>query len=854
MLELPEGLLRNVAERLDATSALALSMASRTLREATGGIAVAKAVSASPNVPAAVRAGLDRAAALQEGDAIDRREILRSVAARIGQSPGQAVGMVREFLRTIEPLSPVHRADALVALEASLPRLPEYQRSAAFALVRHSLALEKADALPDDARGPVLAAMAEHVSATEHAGARLAIFDALANKVGELQAAHRSEALTAVASKLAALTDEAAQPQARKLLALARELAADGLGQVPLELLQKMGAPSEPSAAFDLAWNDAMRLAEGVALPQREQMGALLAQRIRHLAATVRHEAFDRTMALLLPLQQEPRAVGLEHLAKTIEFLPEAAPESTSERHPGRADALHGILASLAGMREPDLALMAAAAAVQHVTHRRDEMFDPVFTAVMSLPLSWQRQGGLEALVDAAKLQAHGRAHTEFSRILGSLASFGEAERTAIVLKAARALGDVQQPGSLPLLILGPISDLPPFPRSKALQQVFQRTHWPAMSPEDLGRTVDAVLPLISQLPVRYAGAVAGDAAAFLPIQQMEAVARTSVFTRLLQHAVRTPDSTLLEALSRTMLHANDPALRQSGFAPLLTLVGEREAVSPGALWHLAGQLRTLPEAQLQAAWQQVRSLAGRIPPTSDMALDGVMSGVVEAVPLLNPQMQAEALAWVQQSIPKLFNARDHSGARSKTLSRLASVIPSLAEALRQSVFTTVLNHAPQVLEADRRAESYMLRESDGRQLHPDQRTAELLAQLARAAGTLSGLAPRVCANQILTALQDVAEPASRAEVLKSLAREALPAALENTFGPRVSAFFGRHVSSESLLQTFAEHVKALPPDVRFPALQHMLQEAQVHSGSHGSSSRDDKSGKLTELLEELMR
>ena len=761
MLELPEGFLRDVARRLDAADAVALSMTSRKLREASGNIAVAKAVIASQDAPAAVRASLDKAATLQDEDAIDRGEILRNAAVRIGQSPAAVVGMVRRFLHTVAPLQPQYRADVLAALKASLPL-----QSNAMAVLDNALALETLDARPG-VRGAALAAQAESVSSTRDPEARLAIFDAVADKVGELPAGHRAEALMAVTSKLAALTDDAAQAQALKLLAQSRELPADGLGQAPLVLVRKMGAPSEPSAAFDRAWHDAMRLAEGAALPLRQQMGALLADKIRSLAPEARHAAFDRTIALVSTLPPQPRDEALEHLAKAIEFLPEAAPESTSERRPGRADALHKVLASLAGMRDRDLTVVAAAAAVQHVTHRRAEMFDPVFAAVMSLPMAGQRKAGLQALVGAAA--SHDRAPAELGRILGSLASFGEAERAELVLTAVRALERVQHLGSLPALMLEHVATLPRGPRSLALKEFFSRPRWQAVSPEELARTVDAALPLISRLPAHDAGRAAGDAAAFLPIAQMEAAARTSTFTRLLQQAERSPDSTLLEALSRTMRNANDPALTQLGFEPLLTLVGKREPIVPQALSYLAGQLCTLPQPQLEAALPQVRSLAERIPPTYDVALDAVVSGVAQALPLVNPQMQAQALAWVQLSATKLCSVTGRSGARSKALSTLASVIPSLPQAMRQGVFNAVLSHVGQVLEADRRAQPHMLRQNDGRQLHPDQRAAGLLAQLAGAAGSLAGLAPRAAVAQILTALQGIADPASRAEVLKSL-------------------------------------------------------------------------------------
>jgi hypothetical protein len=232
-----------------------------------------------------------------------------------------------------------------------------------------------------------------------------------------------------------------------------------------------------------------------------------------------------------------------------------------------------------------------------------------------------------------------------------------------------------------------------------------------------------------------------------------------------------------------------------------------------------------------------------------------VIAGLTEAVPRLSPQMQSEALEWVQQSIPKLFNVKDAAGSRSGTLAKLAWMIPDLPQELREGVFERVLSRVGQVLEADRRAQ-YRLGDSDSdSEIHPDRPTADLLATLARAAGALPGLAPRAAISRILTSLQDIADPPSRAEALTSLAREALPAALERpvTLRMRTSEPLKRHVSRKLLLQDFTAQTEQLPPQIRVPTLRQMLQDTRARASKSPSSS-DGKSAKLAVLLEGLLQ
>jgi hypothetical protein len=75
-----------------------------------------------------------------------------------------------------------------------------------------------------------------------------------------------------------------------------------------------------------------------------------------------------------------------------------------------------------------------------------------------------------------------------------------------------------------------------------------------------------------------------------------------------------------------------------------------------------------------------------------------------------------------------------------------------------------------------------------------------------------------------------------------------------SSWGMRASDLRKRHVSREVLLQSFGNQVERLPPEVRVPALQAMLQDARAATNTTGESarSRDDKSGKLPELLEAL--
>jgi hypothetical protein len=300
---------------------------------------------------------------------------------------------------------------------------------------------------------------------------------------------------------------------------------------------------------------------------------------------------------------------------------------------------------------------------------------------------------------------------------------------------------------------------------------------------------------------------------------------------------------------------ANDPVLWQRGFDPLLRLIDQQGSKSLDALQHLARRLPALPETELQAAWGQVRAVADRplCHPVFSIELDRVIAGLTEAVPRLSPQLQSEAVEWVQQSIPRLFNAVDRAGSRSRTLAKLASVIPDLPQELREGVFESVLNRVGQVLEADKRAK-YLLDDSD-REIHPDRRTADLLARLARAAGALAELAPRAAISQILTSLQDIVDPPSRAEALKSLAREALPVALERpvTLRMRTLGPLKRHASRKLLLQDFAAQTEQLPPQIRVFTLQQMLQDTRTPASKSPSSS-DDKSAKLAARLEELLQ
>jgi len=755
----------------------------KTLREATDSIAVVQAIAGSGNVVGAVVTGLRKAAAMANEDAPTRRELLRSVADKIGQSAEHAM-LVHAFIGHIDALPPAARADARAALEKS-------ENSA-----------------------------------------------------------------------------EAAQPLVHHLLALAQALPIDQLGPVPLQLAQKMEAASEPSEAFDRTWNHAMQLAEATTAEQAGPMVTLLANMIPNLTPEARQKALDRTMALIGTFPPSERSeIVLAKLAKTVHLLPELAPEPAYEGPPGRAAAVHKIMESIAGVGDKHRALVlhACAAAMEHVTHQRRQVFDDTLEAIKGLPGNWMRASCLKALIQAGRSTAHDGSGNELSKILQCVDGLEEEDLVGVVLNATAAFKHIEHPGLLPLLVLDQIQELPSRDQELVLRVIFRNVPWTAMSSEDLARNTRSALSALSKLPMddRHSGAVARCAAFCLPILTMEAGEQAATFATLLQQAERRPGSELLRILSKTMHEAHDRGLQRQGFAPLLRLAGKKDPVALEAVRHLADQLVNVPDGELQATWNEMRTLVDRVLAYErfDVGdLDHVIAGLAENLSRLESQSLEEALAWVQQSIPRLFEKTDSYGSASKALLKLASAVPALPEDLRLSPFDTALTHVADVLAADGRADSDLLIDYDdgGRQMRRDERGAALLAQLAEAAGSLPKLAPRAAVSQILAGLQGISDDASRVNVLKSLALDALPAALARSvkFGMRASDPLKRHVSRDLLLKGFVKEVERLPPEARLAVLQQMLENAHAATNTSGESARpkDDKSAKLPALLEGLLQ
>jgi hypothetical protein len=361
-----------------------------------------------------------------------------------------------------------------------------------------------------------------------------------------------------------------------------------------------------------------------------------------------------------------------------------------------------------------------------------------------------------------------------------------------------------------------------------------------------------------------YAEAYLRDIISELPVSKIGSDKRKALVTQLLRQGERINPTPWIGKLWHMVCDANDPKLLQESFNPLLTLLRERvrqfdgDVASKSPLKGMAERLGDLPETELRSAWSQMKAVVRFTPKlVPGPCRVGVLAGLMEAVPRLAPGMQGEAAELIKGYWPE----------SSKGVAKLASAIPDLREDVRQRAFDAVVScleeaeahlnpSAPRPksmtimqmtrlgLLADPAASQAALAEAGG--------MAGMLVQMSRAAGALPDLAPRAAVDQVLKRLQHIKDPSSRAEVLQSLAREALPAVLERPVDLGIPT--QRHVSRDALLQSFAKQIKELPLDRRIPVLKEMLRDTEAQASGSTSFLSRNKSGKLPALLRKLLK
>jgi len=477
----------------------------------------------------------------------------------------------------------------------------------------------------------------------------------------------------------------------------------------------------------------------------------------------------------------------------------------------------------------------------------------------------------------------------ERNRILGTLAKvIGQLppEHRAGLLAGIASWLPQSAPGATPMhAVLEASKELSAQQRQKVFDTTLEKVQYDASSLHLLSKAVwahpherpsDEILKIIRSFDSvqvdGYATANLRDIISEVPASKIGSDERMALVTELVRQGKRIDPTDWIGKAWQMVCDANEPELLQKSFNPLLSLIQGRvlhfgEAIaSKSPLKSMAARLCELPETELRPAWSQMKEIVRSRPELikgsspaqargAAGAMEGVLAGLMETVPRLAPEMQGEAAALI----------KGHWPASSKAIAKLASAIPDLTEEARQKAFDVVVScmeeaeahlnlsaSQPKSISLSLRANLLANPQASQAALAEVGGMAGLLLPLPRAAGALPGLAARAAVDQVLKRLQEYIDPSSRAEVLKSLARDALPAVLERPVALGIPT--KRHVSREAILQTFARKLEELPLDHRIPALRQMIQDSEAHASSSTSLLSRNKSGKLPALLRKLLQ
>jgi hypothetical protein len=339
-----------------------------------------------------------------------------------------------------------------------------------------------------------------------------------------------------------------------------------------------------------------------------------------------------------------------------------------------------------------------------------------------------------------------------------------------------------------------------------------------------------------------------------MPVSKLGSGDRMALVMELVRVGQRIDPKNWIGKAWQMVCDANDPELLQKSFNPVLTLIGRVshfdgiELNSP--FKSMAERLGELPETELRPAWSTMKEfllfrshLVKGHTSTDERAgaavKEAMLAALMETVPRLAPEMQGEAAALI----------KGHWPASSQALVKLASAIPKLTEEAREKAFDVVVSCLE---EADKKLRHSLAGPGSSRAAFAQMGGLEgLLLPLSQAAGALPRLDSRaVAVDHVLKWLPEISDPSSGAEVLKSLAREALPAVLERPLSGEAKK---RHISRDALLQSFAAQVKALPPEHRLAALKEMLRDTDASASKSTKFFSRDKTSRLPAKLRELL-